>query len=116
MKIFGINFTTKKELKKQLADQKETILELRADAEAFGAELKCMRTVFPFDIGQTVYDVALRNEKGRYTKTHPSLEQSTITQVIVDEKNYFVLVKRLGRKDVFFSEKDAQEYLKTVCK
>ena len=116
MKIFGINFTTKKELKKQLADQKETILELRADAEALGAELKCMRTAFPFDIGQTVYDVALRNEKGRYTKAHPSLEHSIITEIVVDEKNYFVLVERLGRKDVFLSEKDATEYLKTVCK
>jgi hypothetical protein len=116
MKIFGINFTTKKELKKQLADQKETILELCADVEARGAELKYMRMIFPFDIGQTVYDVALRNEKGRYTKTHPSFEYSTITEVVVDEKNYFVLVKRLGRKDVFFSKKEAEEYLKTVCR
>ncbi len=116
MKIFGINFTTKKDLKKELADKKETILELRCDVEAFGAELACMRKSFPFDMGQTVYDVALRNDKGRYTKTNPSYEHSTITEVVVDEKNYFVLVKRLSRKDVFFSNEEAEEYLKTVCR
>lgn len=116
MKIFGINFTTKKELKKQLAEQKETILELRCDLEARKAGLKYLREIFPLDIGQTVYDVALRNEKGRYTKAHPSIEHSTITEVIVDEKNYFTLAERLRRKDVFFSDKDAMEYLKTVCK
>lgn len=116
MKIFGINFITKKELKKQLAEQKETILELRCDLEARTADLKCLREIFPLDIGQTVYDVALRNAKGRYTKTRPSLEHSTITQVVVDEKNYFTLVERLRRKDVFFSDKEAEEYLKTVCK
>lgn len=116
MKIFGINFTTKKDLKKELADKKETILELRCDVEALAAELGCMRASFPFDLGQTVYDVALRNDKGRYTKTNPSYEQSTITEVEVNEKNYFGLKKRFENNDVFFSNEEAEEYLKTVCK
>lgn len=109
MKIFGINFTTKKELK-------QTISILEADLEACEDELAYTQDMFPFELGQIVYDVALKNIKGRYTKTKPSLEHSTITEVIVDEKNYFSLVNRLRRNDVFFTQEEAEEYLKSICK
>lgn len=95
MKIFGINFITKKDLR---------------------AELGAMKETFPLIIGQIVYDVALKNDKGRYTKTKPSLEHSTITEVVVEEKNYFSLVNRYKRNDVFFTYKAAEEYLKAICK
>jgi hypothetical protein len=109
MKIFGINFTTKKELKEQVAD-------LLCDVEVLSDELDCMIEDFPFVMGEVVYDVALKNAKGRYTKTKPSLSHSTITEVVVDEKNYFNLVKRLQRKDVFFEYDEAKEYLESICK
>ena len=78
-------------------------------------ELEEMIEMFPFKIGQTVYDVALKNDKGRYTKTKASLEHSTITEVVVDEKNYFSLVKRYRRNDVFTSREAAEGYLRAVC-
>ena len=102
MKIFGINFVSKKELKNKNVE--------------LMSELEDMIETFPFKLGQTVYDVALKNDKGRYTKTNPSREHSTITPVTVDEKNYFGLVKRLRRNDVFFAQDDAEAYLNTICK
>ena len=80
------------------------------------AELDVMKDMFPFILGQTVYDVALKNDKGRYTKTNPSTEYSTITEVMVDEKNYFNLVKRQRGQDVFVNYDDAVDYLDSVCK
>lgn len=109
MKIFGINFTTKKDLKKRVA-------ELEVENEILYEELDGVAETFPFDIGQVVYDVALKNAQGRYTTTKPSREYSTITAVEVNEKNYFNLVKRLNNCDVFFNQEDAESYLDHVCK
>ena len=95
MKIFGINFTTKNELQNQLAQ---------------------LREVFPFDVGQVVYDVQLKNNKGRYARTNPSRDHSTINEVTVDEKNYFGLVERFKRQDVFVDYDEAVDYLDSVCK
>ena len=102
MKIFGKIFLTKKDLRAMNA----TLL----------AEREMLKEMFPFTLGQTVYDVAFRNAAGRYTKTNPSFEHSTITAVVVDEKNYFSLAKRYKRNDVFLMEDAAAAYLKTVCK
>ena len=101
MKLFGINFTTKKELKKTVAE--------------LAAELKTMKEAFPFTIGQTVYDVALKNTQGRYTTTKPSFEHSTISELVVTEKNYFKLVDRAKQSDIFFDKDEAEFYLKWVC-
>ena len=101
MKILGINFTTKKELKNQVASLMN--------------ELENKLEVFPFTIGQTVYDVQLRNEMGRYAKKNASLEHSLINEVVVDEKNYFNLVERYKRKDVFTTRELAQIHLETIC-
>lgn len=109
MKIFGINFTTKKELKEQVAD-------LMCDVADLIEDLDYLRADFPFNLGEVVYDVALKNDKGRYTKTKPSLTHSTIAEVVVDEKNYFSLARRLERNDVFFTFEAAEEYLKSICK
>lgn len=108
MKIFGINFTTKKDLLK-------TISVLEEDLEAAEDELEDLHEEFPFFIGQVVYDVALKNAQGRYTRTKPSREHSTITEVEVTEKNYFGLVNRFNRKDVFFDRDTAEAYLDSVC-
>ena len=109
MKIFGINLTTKNELRAQVE-------ELKYEVEDLSDELDCMIEDFPFVMGEVVYDVALKNDKGRYTKTKPSLEHCTITPVTVTEKNYFSLVNRLRSKDVFFEEDEAKEYLESICK
>ena len=102
MKFLGITITTKKELKEEL--------------QAYEEQFKSLREDFPFDLGQTVYDIALKNDKGRYTKTNPSLEYSTITPVVVDEKNYFKLVERYRRNDVFEAKDEAAYYIRSLCK
>lgn len=109
MKIFGITFTTKKELK-------HTISVLKEDLESCEDELAYVAETFPFDLGQVVYDVALKNAQGKYTKTKPSFDHCTITEVVVDEKNYFSLVNRFRRNDVFFDYDEAVDYLKSICK
>lgn len=101
MKIFGIQFTTKKELKAINVDLMD--------------QLDAMVETFPFKLGQTVYDVALKNAQGRYTNTKPSFEHSTITEVVVDTKNYFKLVERYNRQDVHMTRASAEDYLKSVC-
>lgn len=108
MKIFGIEFTTKKDLL-------NVISTLEEDLEAAEDELAELREEFPFFMGQVVYDVALKNAQGRYTRTKPSREHSTITEVEVTEKNYFGLVNRFNRKDVFFDRDTAEAYLDSVC-
>ena len=101
MKIFGIKFATKKELKKNIAE--------------LNTQIKAMKNVFPFEMGQIVYDVQLRNEHGRYAKKNASLEHSLINEIIVDKKNYFSLVERYKRHDVFTSRELAQIHLKKIC-
>lgn len=101
MKIFGIEFKTRKELK--------------AEIVALMDELETKIEAFPFDLGQTVYDVQLRNEKGRYAKKNASLEHSRINEVVVDDKNYFGLVERYKKNDVFCSYEMARAYLESVC-
>lgn len=108
MKIFGIEFKTRKELKKEI---KTLEGELWALEESF-ANLK---ESFPFTPGQTLYDVQFRDDKGRYTKENVSLEHSQINEVIVDEKNYFGLVERYKRMDVFTEYSKAKKYLEGVC-
>ena len=109
MKIFGINFVTKKELKNENFELQMSVKELEG-------ELAQMQEKYPLDLGQVVYDVALKNAQGRYTKVKPSLEHCAITEVVVDEKNYFKLVKRMANKDVFMSMESAKKYLESICK
>ena len=108
MKIFGIEFKTKKELNKEIEV-------LEANLWATEETLAFKQEMFPFSLGQTLYDVQLRNDKGRYAKKNASLEHSLINEVTVDEKNYFGLVERYKRHDVFARYKDAKEYLECVC-
>ncbi len=115
MNIFGLTITTKKKQLARIAKHDEEVQELKNMIIELNEELYDMVEAYPFFIGQTVYDVALKNEKGRFTKTKPSLEYSTITPVVVNEKNYFGLVKRLDNNDVFYEREEAEEYLKSVC-
>ena len=101
MKIFGKEFLTKNDLKNTVA--------------ALEQELCTMKEAFPFELGQEVFDIQLRDETGKYTKKNASLEHSRINPVTVGESNYFSLVKRYKENDVFSDLKDATEFLNTVC-
>ena len=94
MKIFGMELKTKNALKTELAKVRES---------------------FPFDLGQVVYDIQLKDEKCRFTKTNPSFEHSVVNEVVVDTKNYFSLVERFENNDVFTSYDDAVMYLHLLC-
>ena len=109
MKIFGFNIVTKGELK-------DTVYELGMTVKELEGELAQMNEKYPLELGETVYDIALKNAQGKYTKTKPSREHCTITEVEVNEKNYFNLKKRLENNDVFFEYEDAEQYLDSVCK
>ena len=108
MKIFGIEFKTRKELKKEIAT-------LEANLWAATESLANLNEEFPFTLGQTLYDIQLRDGKGRYTTANPSLEYSLINEVVVDEKNYFGLVERYRRMDVFKEYSKAKKYLEKIC-
>lgn len=109
MKIFGLRITSEKKYQR-------IITELQAKIDEDEKVLEAAFEAFPLVLGQKVYDIALKNDKGRYTKLNPSLEYCTINEVTVDEKNYFSLVKRFRRNDVFFTHEEAEEFLKSVCK
>lgn len=118
MKIFGFEFTTKRERELQ-----QMFLETYNNWEAAEEELiertkefYQLREMFPLDLGQVVYDVVLKDAKGRFTKTAPSLEYSTVNLIEVDEQNYFGLVERMKRNDIFVDPEAAEAYLKSVCK
>lgn len=115
MKIFGREFKTRKELKADINRLETDVLVLHAEYTMAKYELDAMKSTFPFTFGQTVYDVQLRNENGRYTRKNASLEHSLINEVVVDEKNYFGLVSRYKRDDVFFNYESAREFLESVC-
>lgn len=101
MRIFGKEYVTKKELKEKMA--------------ALQCEMKELRVMFPFVIGQTVYDIQLRNANGKYAKKNISFEHSIINEVIVSEKNYFGLVKRYQKNDVFANKIDAETFIRHMA-
>lgn len=103
------------EMEEVLSDYEQRCLKLSIQLDATLDEMDKFRAAYPFQIGQTVYDVQLRNEKGRYTKTNPVCEYSKVNEVVVDKKNYFNLVERMKAKDVFTSYEAAIERLHEVC-
>ena len=116
MKILGINFETKRELREKISDLEDMLLEYIEGIDDLEEALDDMLAMYPFDIGMIVYDIQLRGENGRYTKTKPSLAHSIINEVVVDEKNYFKLRKRMEKNDVFMLREEAEAYLQKVCK
>ena len=115
MKIFGKEFKTRRDLKDRIDEMENEIRILFDKYEEAKSEVEMLDTMFPFALGQTVYDVQLRNENGRYAKKNASLEHSLINEIVVDEKNYFGLVERLNRCDVFCSYGGARKYLESIC-
>jgi hypothetical protein len=122
MKIFGKEFVTRKQLKAEnnklmhrLSRLENTYDTLLKTLDGVTIELEDYTSTFPFKLGQTVYDLQLKNESGRYTKKNASIEHSMINEVIVSEKNYFGLVARYRNHDVFMTYDDAIKYLASAC-
>lgn len=88
---------------------------LKNEVAELNKELAEMYTKYPFEFGQVVYDVQLKNNKGRFTKTKACREYSTISEAVVDKRNYFNLVDRLNNKDVFLTMPEAEAHLAEVC-
>ena len=112
-------FITKKkrirELETELEKMRSCYNEMLVTNNDLSNELVEMKSKFPFDLGQVVYDLQLRSSKGRFTKTKASREHSLINEVVVDKKNYFGLVDRYASNDVFTDRIDAEKYLESVC-
>lgn len=112
-------FITKKkrirELETELEKMRSVYNEMLINNNDLSDEIIEMKSKFPFDLGQVVYDLQLRSSKGRFTKTKASREYSLINEVVVDKKNYFGLVDRYNNKDVFTDKNCAEEYLESVC-
>ena len=122
MKIFGITIETKKELRacvakleaelKTACSINEQVIEYN---EEIGVALEEMKKTFPLTLGETLYDIQLRGEDGKYTKTKASKEHSIINEVIVDKKNYFKLMDRMEKLDVFKTYDEAVARVEDVC-
>ena len=108
-------WTTKKALKAEIESLKNLKNDVIKHNNKLADALEEMMAKYPFELGQVVYDVQLRSEKGRFTKTKASREYSIINEVVVDKKNYFNLVDRLYNEDVFTALADAEAHLDKVC-
>ena len=115
MKIFGINIETKKELRARIAELEAQNAQIRKYNEDIADAYELMNTIYPLDIGVTMYDVQLRGEDGKYTRNKASREYSLINEIIVTEANYFKLKKRLLKNDIFITLDEAKKYLDEVC-
>ena len=115
MKIFGINIQTKKELRTRISELEAQNNQVRKYNEDIVDAYEMLKACYPLDIGATMYDVQLRGEDGKYTKTKASREHSLINEVIVTEANYFTLKKRMLKNDVFFTLDHAKKYLDEIC-
>ena len=101
---------------KETVDSYEEYISHRADLFQLAVDqLASYQTQFPFNLGDIVYDIQLRNNKGRFTKRNPSKEYSVINEVIVDKKNYFNLVDRYNTNDVFRNREEAESYVESIC-
>ena len=115
MKFLWFNVETKKELRARIAELEFENNEIRKYNEDIANEYEKIRTYYPLDLGATMYDVQLRSEDGKYTRTKASREHSLINEVLVTEANYFKLKKRMLKNDVFFAFDHAKEYLDKIC-
>lgn len=113
--MFMTKKTKIKLLEASLAEVTDLKNELMSANVMLSKELAEMQCKYPFEIGQTVYDLQLRSSKGRFTKTKASREHSLINEVVVDKKNYFGLVDRYASNDVFTDKVEAETYLEYVC-
>ena len=114
MRIFGINFETKKELKKERDVLVDLLEEANADILDLEDAFEDLAAQFPFPLGYTVYEVQLKNKNGKFTTAKPSKERSVIIPTVVTEKDYFRLAKKY-ENGVFLELDEAEAYLDEIC-
>lgn len=110
-----MKFVTKKALKienAQYAEQLKTITLYNAE---LADKVESMLKMYPFNVDDVVYELILKNNKGRFTQTKPSREYSIIEEVTVTKRNYFNLVDRYNEGFVFTALDDAEAQLKSLC-
>lgn len=115
MKFLWFNVETKKELRAKISELEDQNIQIRKYNEDIANAYERMKTLYPLDIGATMYDVQLRGEDGKYTRTKASREHSLINEVVVTEANYFKLKKRMLKNDVFYTLDQAKWYLDGIC-
>lgn len=115
-------WVTKKKLKAEITDLTNKLDiankekdNLEAVLSEFIEKLNMYKKKYPFELGQTVYEVQLRNSKGRFTKTKGSREYSSVIEIVVDARNYFKLAEKFNTADVFTDYTVAQNYLLNIC-
>lgn len=115
-------FVSKKKLKAIIAEQtskiehqNDVITKLTHTTVELTSALDKMYEEFPFTLGQEVFDLQLRNSKGKYTKNNPAKNYSVVNVVVVADHNYFDLVRRYREHDVFLTYAEAEAYLAKIC-
>lgn len=99
----------------QLIAAKEAMKEYKKQVEDTFAELEKSKKLFKVGVGETVYDITLKDKNGKFTLKRPCLETSTIKAVEVTEGNFFDIIRRIERKDVFHDAERARKYLEKLC-
>ena len=115
MKFLWFNIETKKELRAKNAILKENLYNADSEVEKLIKELDHYKMTFPLTLGDTVFDIQLRNANGRFAKKNASRQHSYYNKVVVTKSNYFSLVDRFFNNDVFINEAEANKYLDEVC-
>ena len=115
MKFLWFNVETKKELRAKNAILEKNLGYLETEVKELIQELAHYKTTFPLTIGDTVCDIQLRNANGRFAKKNASRQHSYYNKVVVTKSNYFSLVDRFFKNDVFITEDEANKYLDKVC-
>lgn len=99
----------------QLTAAKEAMKEYKKQVEDTFAELEKSKKLFKVGVGETVYDITLKDKNGKFTLKSPCLETSTIKAVEVTEGNFFDIIRRIEKKDVFLDEGRARKHLEMLC-
>ena len=122
MKIFGKTIMTRKRLKEdiailemQLERVRDASKDMRLRCTMLEADVDYMKSMFPFMLEDTVFEIQLKDSKGRFTKTKADRTQSGVIEIVADTKNYFKLVERYRAGNIFLSFEDASIKLDEIC-
>ena len=102
-------------LENRLRHESEKVKEVVKYNEELADSYEEMLKNFPLNLGDRLYVIELKSANGRYTKTKPCKEFSSIIEMIVDTKNYFKLVERFRNREAFFLEIEAEDMLNELC-
>ena len=99
----------------ELLAAKEELKEYKKRVAETLAELEKSKKLFKVGVGDVVYDITLKDKEGKFTTEKPCLETSTVKPVKVTESNFFDIIRRIEKKDVFFDEERAKKHVRKLC-